>query len=432
MNDFCVAPWTHTYISPQGERRLCCASREPAQNFQQYIDTAGGAGEFRPLPLDEWWNSEHVRRVRRQWLQGEVPAECEVCDKRLLNTSVYRDYFGHLFGDLRDAIQHNTQPDGTTTLAPISWDYRYSNVCNFTCRMCGDMLSSRWEIEVQKNNMVDWSNPKNSWMKPANRHAIRHFVRNTVIPEFASAIEDRSVREIYWVGGEPLLYDEHWRFMRRIVELGYADQVRVRYNTNLSYMGDRQGTLWDLLDHFPHWEICASLDGTGEIGEYVRTGLDYDSFVANFRQGQQRQRRTNSMRLDFTLTLPGLVDAANICALADNLGCGLLSKVVFAFSPDIMLSPLALPRSVLEPWVEHLLDTVPWSRNTRSLKEVLQHLITRPTFEEQWPDTYLSAARQGKAHLLKLENIRNGAKTSMQQILGSRPAALEWWNNIDA
>ena len=25
---FCMAPWSHTYISPQGERRLCCASRE--------------------------------------------------------------------------------------------------------------------------------------------------------------------------------------------------------------------------------------------------------------------------------------------------------------------------------------------------------------------------------------------------------------------
>ena len=31
---FCMAPWVHTYISPQSERRMCCASREPAQNFK--------------------------------------------------------------------------------------------------------------------------------------------------------------------------------------------------------------------------------------------------------------------------------------------------------------------------------------------------------------------------------------------------------------
>jgi hypothetical protein len=35
----CLAPWVHTYLSPQTERRMCCASREPAQNFEQYIDT---------------------------------------------------------------------------------------------------------------------------------------------------------------------------------------------------------------------------------------------------------------------------------------------------------------------------------------------------------------------------------------------------------
>ena len=35
---FCMAPWSHTYISPQGERRLCCASREEHSFQKQYID----------------------------------------------------------------------------------------------------------------------------------------------------------------------------------------------------------------------------------------------------------------------------------------------------------------------------------------------------------------------------------------------------------
>ena len=28
MKYFCAAPWTHTYVSPQGERRLCCATEK--------------------------------------------------------------------------------------------------------------------------------------------------------------------------------------------------------------------------------------------------------------------------------------------------------------------------------------------------------------------------------------------------------------------
>ena len=92
----CLAPWVHTYLSPQTERRLCCASREPAQNFTQYIDTASGTGRYIPITLEQHWNSDHMKSVRRRMLAGETLSECEVCNNKLLNTNVYRDYFSHL------------------------------------------------------------------------------------------------------------------------------------------------------------------------------------------------------------------------------------------------------------------------------------------------------------------------------------------------
>ena len=36
---FCMAPWTHTYISPQGERRLCCARREAVTDSHLTLPT---------------------------------------------------------------------------------------------------------------------------------------------------------------------------------------------------------------------------------------------------------------------------------------------------------------------------------------------------------------------------------------------------------
>ena len=89
----CMAPWTHTYLSPQSERRLCCASREPAQNFRQYIDTDDGSGDYHPLTLEEWWNSDHIREVRRKMMNGEVPSECEVCNHKLLLLYVHLLHF---------------------------------------------------------------------------------------------------------------------------------------------------------------------------------------------------------------------------------------------------------------------------------------------------------------------------------------------------
>ena len=150
-----MAPWTHTYLSPQTERRLCCASREPAQSFTQYIDTAEGSNSYTPQTLEEWWNGEHIRRIRRQMLAGELPAECEVCDKKLLNTDVYRDYFWHLFKHKYPDIAKTTDETGYTTMQPVSWDYRFSNLCNFKCRMCGPMLSSSWEAEARIDEKIE-------------------------------------------------------------------------------------------------------------------------------------------------------------------------------------------------------------------------------------------------------------------------------------
>ena len=160
----CLAPWVHTYLSPQTERRMCCASREPAQNFEQYIDTKSGTGRYRPLTLAQHWNSEHMRSVRRRMMAGETLPECEVCNDQLLNTSVYRTYFDHLFGHKLREVMVQTLPDGSTTMAPVSWDYRFSNLCNFKCRTCGDMLSSAWETEQRQRSIfrdgVDTSKEK--------------------------------------------------------------------------------------------------------------------------------------------------------------------------------------------------------------------------------------------------------------------------------
>ena len=85
-NTFCVAPWAHTYLSPTSERRLCCASTEPAQSFEQYIDTAEGTNEYTPMSLNTWWNSDHLNSVRRRLLAGEEIEECQVTQVRLDST----------------------------------------------------------------------------------------------------------------------------------------------------------------------------------------------------------------------------------------------------------------------------------------------------------------------------------------------------------
>ena len=421
----CMAPWTHTYLSPQTERRMCCASREPAQNFKQYIDTKNGTGEYIPITLNEHWNSEHMKSVRVRMMAGETLPECEVCNNKLLNTDVYRSYFNRLFDHKYKSIHTTTDKTGYTTMLPISWDYRFSNLCNFKCRMCGDMLSSAWETEQRQHDMINWDNPKNNWMRPEVKSKIEKFQDTQIEKEFFDAVEEHRVEEVYWAGGEPLMYEQHWRYMKRIVELGDGPNVYARYNTNLSRIEYRGTHLFrDILPRLRDWQVCASLDGTGKIGEYIRTGLNFSQFCENFSQGVDATTHGRQLRIDFTLTLPGLFEVEKIQKLAETFKVDILAKVVFSFTPDIILSPLALPKSILHPWLDELIP-----KTYGAMQDILIQLKTRPTFEEQWPDTYKESVAKGKHRVLQLESIRQDQLT-LADILLERQDAYEWYNSI--
>jgi hypothetical protein len=415
---FCMAPWTHTYLSPQTERRMCCASREPAQSFKQYIDTGNQAKEYKPLTLKEHWNSAHMRSVRLRMMAGEELSECEVCDHKLLNTDVYRSYWNQLFRDKIDEAFDSTDETGATTMPTVSFDYRFNNLCNFKCRMCGDMLSSSWEAESRKHNT--WSRESQPWMVSPLREQITKFQDTQVVQEFVEAIETKTIKEIYWCGGEPLMWDMHWNAMQRIIELGFAKEVYVRYNTNLSRTSFKGTRLFDLLPQFQDWQICSSLDGTGEVGEYIRDGLDYQQWLQNFKEGMAVAKTTREMRLDYTITMPGLLELKNMFDLSRELDTEILTKVMFTFSNDEILSPLALPKELLHTIIDEALEYMEplVTRKQRSLIDVIKNLKNRETF---------TATKKGKQRQENIDKIR---RQDIKKILSRDERVLDWWTSI--
>ena len=415
---FCMAPWTHTYLSPQTERRMCCASREPAQSFKQYIDTGNDAKEYKPLTLKEHWNSDHMRSVRLRMMAGEELSECEVCDHKLLNTNVYRSYWNQLFRDRVDEAYDSTDNTGATTMQTISFDYRFNNLCNFKCRMCGDMLSSSWEAESRKNKT--WTKESQPWMASPLREQIIKFQDTQVVQEFVEAVETKRIKEIYWCGGEPLMWDMHWKAMQRIIELGFAKEVYVRYNTNLSRTSFKGTKLFDLLPEFQDWQICSSLDGTGEVGEYIRDGLNYEQWLRNFKEGMAVAQTAREMRLDYTITMPGLLEIKNMFDLSRELDTEILTKVMFTFSNDEILSPLALPKELLHTLIDEALAYMEplATRKQRSLIDVIKNLKNRETF---------TPTKKGKQRQESIDKIR---RQDIKKILSRDERMLEWWTSI--
>jgi hypothetical protein len=181
----------------------------------------------------------------------------------------------------------------------------------------------------------------------------------------------------------------------------------------------------DILVHLRDWQICASLDGTGAIGEYIRTGLNFEQWLENFKYGLKFQKHPRQLRLDFTLTLPGMFEIENIQKLSTELGVDILAKVIFSFSPNIILSPLSLPKHLLHNRIDQITKDLP----PGAMRDVLLQLKHRPTFEEQWPDTWQEGLVQGKRRVLQLEKIRKDSYT-LADILKQDPEIYEWYNTI--
>lgn len=429
---FCIAPWTHTFISPQSERRLCCASQEQATWQRQAIDSKAIPikVEYDPETLEQHWNSEKMKDIRRRILAGEKIPECAVCNNSILNLHTYKKFFTeNLFKHKIDLALENTSLDGSTSLMPASYDYRVSNLCNFKCRMCGEQLSSSWEAE-KRTNGFDLSNQL--WLKEENKAKIENFQKNVVEEELWAAAKNGELEEIYWVGGEPLMYEIHWKLMKYLVDSGQAKNVIVRYNTNLSRTSAFGLNLYDLLPHFKKVNVCASIDGIGENVEYIRSGISWNSWLENFKAGLFLNELfgKDAMVLDVTITLPGLYSMMDLIDLALELEVKSYVKVCFDFSSSAFMSPLALPKKILTKLCDQIIayETVVGSELTEVYSDTFRSLRERQTFEEKYPD-YKEGLAKGKEFCLKLEKIRK-CSTSMRDIFKKDSQALAWWDQI--
>lgn len=440
---FCMAPWTHTYISPQGERRMCCASREQHSFQKQYIDASNdkkygevkesktNVDDFNPVSLEEHWNSSYMRDIRKKLMAGETIPQCDVCNNDILSISSYRKWFtGVLFKDKIQEAFDNTDDDGYTTMPVISFDYRYSNLCNFKCRMCGEQLSSSWEAEKKKHDL--WSPKHQPFMVPEIKKKMQKFQTEVVETEFKDAISKGIVEEIYWVGGEPLMYDIHWWALDEMIKNGSAKNCFLRYNSNLSRIEYKGQKLFDYLPQFKNWLMCASIDGTGKIVEFIRKGIVWEEWLNNFKTGLQAPGGKDKMLFDLTITGPGMFALKDLFDLSRELDVKIETKIMFAFHPDIVFSPFAWPKHILHRMIDDLLNyMIPLATHKQmTLINTLKEMKNRPTFEEQWPDIYEKEFKNGKSYQDKIDRIRQ-EEFRLEDIYINDKELYNWWKRFD-
>jgi hypothetical protein len=430
---FCMAPFSHTYLSPQSERRLCCASREKASWATQYIDSekSNNDSDYKPATLEEHWNSPYMMDIRKRLMAGEEISQCQVCNDKILNINTYRGYFNNrLFGHKIDEAFEKTNDDGYTEMKPISYDYRISNLCNFKCRMCGDQLSSQWEAENRM--MGHYDRGHDAWATKKYKPLIENFQKEVAEKELWDAVYEKRIEEIYWVGGEPLMWDIHWDIMKYLVDTGQSKDVIVRYNTNLSRTSYKGINLYDLLPHFKYVNVSASVDGVGENVEYVRHGMDWDKWLQNFKDGLFLNKiyGDESIVLDVTITSMGLLSMKELFDLALELDVSSYIKKTFAFDSSIIMSPSMFPRPIIELMIDDILSYMrpKVTSKTQIYIDALEDLRQCKTFEETY-DNAETGLKEGKRRMKQIDEIRKNSG-KLEEIFSQYPELISWWSKI--
>jgi hypothetical protein len=90
------------------------------------------------------------------------------------------------------------------------------------------------------------------------------------------------VEQIYFAGGEPLLMEEHYRILDELVKRKRFD-VRLIYNTNFTHTDLKGKSVFEYWKQFRSVAVGASLDDSGDRGEYIRKGTDWAVVEQNRR-----------------------------------------------------------------------------------------------------------------------------------------------------
>ncbi len=250
-------PWIHFHVGNKGQVNACCVSSIKYGNINQ-------------RSVGEIWQSEQINQIRKQFLKGEFDKRCSVC--------IHREQSGAK--SLRQETFEKYPNINTQTItSPIYFDIRFSNVCNFKCRTCWHGASSKWfdDAKILKTT--------------ASQQAI---IKN--INDFERFISQNgkyllNAKEIYFAGGEPLVTEEHYLLLDFLIQNQVTD-LKLRYNTNFSILKFKKYDILNYWKAFKQVEVLASVDESNQIGEFIRKGFDWKTFLNNHQQIKIEQHIT--------------------------------------------------------------------------------------------------------------------------------------------
>jgi MoaA/NifB/PqqE/SkfB family radical SAM enzyme len=248
---FCTAPFTAFLVDPDKGVRPCC-------------DFEGHLGNIREQPLSEILSSPGWQKVRTQISRDDMPDGCVSCYKREKATgwSVRRDFIA------KRATKNGQWKKGLTEI-----EINSSNVCNLTCTHCSADFSTGWlslipKLQEAKVPHYRGQQPQQI-LKPDPENIVRQL----------SGLDLSHMDLVRFKGGEPMLNPDVPAVLRYFKERGLLGQMEASFVSNGSVVSEE---VLELLRAAKTVSMCISVDGTGEVQDYIRRGPSGISRIERF------------------------------------------------------------------------------------------------------------------------------------------------------
>lgn len=199
----------------------------------------------------------NIDDVRKSILSQQKSTACNTCWKledqgmtseRQLHNSAFDFYLDR---DIEKIEQDVVDGRYSSQIIKLST----SNLCNGTCVTCGSALSSAWaSLENKKINY------------------------NKISQSEIEKINWKDIKQLSFVGGEPLLEKLNFEILQRLIE-SHNTNCFISVVTN----GSCELTAYqsEILGKFKNLNICLSIDGVGPRFEYMRFPLNWNLLCKN-------------------------------------------------------------------------------------------------------------------------------------------------------
>jgi organic radical activating enzyme len=284
---FCAAPFIHTHNWPDGRVYPCCMGEyklpvgqlEPGDSFEKV------------------WNGEGYRQLRKDVLAGKMTKTCHRCyqQEKHNNKSLRTELTSRYWEDTVEQV-NATDEEGNAPLKMVYWDYRFNNLCNFSCRTCGPDLSSSWYEDYHH-----LYNLKEGEGRIPNKFQLFDKHKGTINHELIES-QLENVKEVYFAGGEPTIMPEHSQILLQLIEAGRTD-VTLRYSTNLSVTEFKGVNFLELWPKFKEVLLFVSLDEIEERAEYWRNGTNWKRLFANMLKIKEMASAYPNVKVGYSPTV---------------------------------------------------------------------------------------------------------------------------------